>query len=377
MAETDTTYIPPAMLADIDDSVIHARMMGNLPPDIDTTEGGFPHDFTRPAAIEKADMLIALNETVQIFFAEWAYGAYLDQHAIKAGLSRKPGNRATGYVTVNGTPGFVIAEGFIFVTRATVNLPSIRFAAVRDTAIGSEGDADVYVECADGGAFGNVPANSIILMETPAEETTAVTNAAPMTGGSDEESDASLRARIKERNHSMDASFVGSQADYVRWAKEVPGVGGAICIPEWKGKGTGTVKLVVADASGKPANEAICEAVYAYIISPENEYQRKAPIGATLTVEPTEEIEVSVSADVVLVSGYLLEDVRTAFERALIDYMGEAASSGSLVVTQLSGLLSGIPGVFDYSEFIVNGGTVNIPIMPGYFPSIVEVALND
>ena len=31
---------------------IHRRMMSSLPDDIDDTPGGFPSDFTKPAAIE-------------------------------------------------------------------------------------------------------------------------------------------------------------------------------------------------------------------------------------------------------------------------------------------------------------------------------------
>ena len=66
--ETDTTYTPPELIAEVDDDVIHARMLENLPDDIDKTDGGFAHDFTRPAALEKAELLVALNDAIQVFF---------------------------------------------------------------------------------------------------------------------------------------------------------------------------------------------------------------------------------------------------------------------------------------------------------------------
>ena len=84
--ETDTTYTPPELIAEVDDDVIHARMLENLPDDIDKTDGGFAHDFTRPAALEKAELLVALNDAIQVFFPEWSYGGYLDKLAASAGL---------------------------------------------------------------------------------------------------------------------------------------------------------------------------------------------------------------------------------------------------------------------------------------------------
>ena len=44
--ETDTTYVPPQELSDIDDQVIHRRMLAALPQDIDTTPGGFAYDLS-------------------------------------------------------------------------------------------------------------------------------------------------------------------------------------------------------------------------------------------------------------------------------------------------------------------------------------------
>ena len=44
----------PSFLNDQDAETIHKRMMEELPPDIDDTEGGFPWDFTKPTALEKS-----------------------------------------------------------------------------------------------------------------------------------------------------------------------------------------------------------------------------------------------------------------------------------------------------------------------------------
>ena len=42
----------PDFLENSSEDEIHEKMLGNLPEDIDKSEGGFPWDFTRPTAIE-------------------------------------------------------------------------------------------------------------------------------------------------------------------------------------------------------------------------------------------------------------------------------------------------------------------------------------
>ena len=49
---------------------------------------------------------------------------------------------------------------------------------------------------------------------------------------------------------------------------------------EWAGPGT--VKVIIIDANGQPANLSIITEVYNNIMQPDNRLQRKAPIGATV-----------------------------------------------------------------------------------------------
>ena len=75
-------FVPPSFLNGQDAETIHKRMMENLPPDIDDMENGFPWDFTKPTALEKAEMLeFHLVETLKIMFPMWAYDEWLDYHA--------------------------------------------------------------------------------------------------------------------------------------------------------------------------------------------------------------------------------------------------------------------------------------------------------
>lgn len=102
-------YTPPAFLQGQSVDEIHQRMMNALPANIDKGEGQIPWDFTRPAALEKAEFVeFELNETIKLIFPQWAYDQYLNLHAQKQGIVRRPANKSSGYVTVEATPGTLI-----------------------------------------------------------------------------------------------------------------------------------------------------------------------------------------------------------------------------------------------------------------------------
>lgn len=375
--EQGTTYTPPMILTDVDDDIIHARMLEALPNDIDKTEGGFAHDFTRPAALEKAEMMIAVNDAVQVFFPAWSYGGYLDKLAGSVGLSRKAAQPAETYLEITGTEGTIIPAGFIFATPKSGDIASIEFAVVESATISAEGRATVLVRCTETGLIGNVPENSITLMSSPMKGVTTIRNPAAATGGIETEDDESLRARIEEREKNNEASFVGNDSDYKRWAKEVDGVGSVVVVPEWMGKGSGTVKLIVMDANGMPANDTILKAVYDHIISPDNRDYRLAPIGAILTVTTAEAVGLTFSATILLEEDAVIDDVVKAYRTNLLAYFEEAKAESCIRYTRVCSVLSETKGVLDYSNMLLNGATANIAITADDYPTIATVALTE
>lgn len=375
--EQGTTYTPPMILTDVDDDIIHARMLEALPNDIDKTEGGFAHDFTRPAALEKAEMMIAVNDAVQVFFPAWSYGGYLDKLAGSVGLSRKAAQPAETYLEITGTEGTIVPAGFIFATPKSGDIASIEFAVVESTTISAEGKATVLVRCTETGLIGNVPENSITLMSSPMKGVTTIRNPAAATGGIETEDDESLRARIEEREKNNEASFVGNDSDYKRWAKEVDGVGSVVVVPEWMGKGSGTVKLIVMDANGMPANDTILKAVYDHIISPDNRDYRLAPIGAILTVTTAEAVGLTFSATILLEEDAVIDDVVKAYRTNLLAYFEEAKAESCIRYTRVCSVLSETKGVLDYSNMLLNGATANIAITADDYPTIATVALTE
>lgn len=367
-------FVAPPWLDDQDAETIHARMMATLPEDIDDTEGGFPWDFTKPTALEKAEMLeYHLIETLKIMHPMWSYGEYLDYHASGVGTKRKSATAASGTITVTGVPGTIIPAGFLFAVPASGDQAAITFKTTILAVIGAapegstSGSTIAPIEAETAGTGGNVSAGAISIMASPPiTGIVSIANSEATSGGTEEEDDESLRERIMEINESSDASFVGCDSDYKRWAKEVDGVGNVLVVPEWNG--AGTVKVVVLDANGEPANSTIITAVTANIVSPGDRSLRKAPIGAEITIVAPGSLTLNFSCDMQLKSGETESTVLARFKNLLHSYYVTAKEDGVVKYNQISSLLTSTEGVNDFDNLTVNGAAENITIDADKYP---------
>lgn len=369
-------FVPPAWLLNQDAETIHRRMMAALPPDIDDTEGGFPWDFTMPTALEKAELLqFHLVQTLKVIFPEWAYGEYLDLHAKRVCLTRRPAGYAYGELVITGTSGTEIPAGFAFAVPAVNNQPSVEFLTVETVVIGEEKTVKVGVLAAIAGTSGNVPADTIVVMVKPMKGITAITNPEKTTGGVEAESDDSLRARIMEVEQGLDKGFVGCDADYIRWSKEVPGVGSSFVIANWDPAVKNSVKLVVLDNNGEPANPHILEEVYNHIMSPDDRLQRKAPIGAILTVVAPTMKAITYSFKAILESGFDAESVTKSIHTAILNYYTKAKARGFVQYIVIHALITGTAGIYDFVELKMNGDIENIYLELDEYPETVSIEL--
>lgn len=369
-------FIMPDWLKGQDAETIHQRMMARLPPDIDNTEGGFPWDFTKPTALEKAELLqFHLVETIKIMFPEWSYGEYLDLHAKRVGLTRRAAGYAYAKVEVEGIPGTIIPAGFAFAVPSVNSQPAIEFRTEEAVEIAEDGKATVGVLAVLPGTGGNVPADAIVLMVSPMRGITAIKNPEKASGGTEEESDDSLRARIMEIEQGLDTGFVGCDADYIRWSKEVPGVGTSFVIANWNPEVKNSVKLVVLDANGEPANDHILELVYNHIMSPEDRLSRKAPIGAILTVVAPVMKEIAYSLSATLEDGYDATMVADSIAAAIQQYYIRAKTEGLVQYIHIHAIITQAPGIYDFTNLTMNGGIENIAIALDQYPVTASIDL--
>ena len=378
---TIPAFSPPDWLKTETAEQIQARMMESLPPDIDDTEGGFPWDFTYPTALEKDELLnFHLVETLKLMFPAWSYGAYLDGHARADGLSRRPANAAAGIVTFTGTPGTQIPDGTVVCVPSFGGVPAIEYATdsvayIGEATDGEDGTVDVAVTAVEPGPTGNVGAGAITIMMDPIAGVTLVTNADKITGGAEEEDDESLRLRIAEYDETSGESFVGCDADYIRWAKEVSGVGTVLVDAQYEKTHPNWVRLIILDSSGEPANGSIIQNVYDHIMRDDNRIERKAPVGAILLVQAPEGEVVNISVEDLQLDGTkTAAEVEEIFRTALIEYYITAKADSLVKYNEIHAALTRTEGVKNFSKILVNSDVKDIPLDPADYPCTGEIS---
>ncbi|CCD30264.1 Baseplate J family protein [Candidatus Glomeribacter gigasporarum BEG34] len=183
---------------------------------------------------------------------------YLEGWAALKGVYRKPAQAAAGRVTFTGAPGAVIPKG-----APLVRSDGMTFTTQTSALVDAEGTATVEVQAESdpaglSGAAGNTPVG------TPMTLGTAIAGVqsnglvhTPLTGGTDLESDDSLRRRMLAAYQQPPQG--GSQTDYVQWALQVEGVTRAWCAPQGFGIGTVVVYIMCdqsqAEQAGFPQGE--------------------------------------------------------------------------------------------------------------------------
>jgi uncharacterized phage protein gp47/JayE len=217
----------------------------------------------------------------------------------------------------------------------------------------------VDVKAVESGAVGNVPAGAINQLMAPITGVTAVTNPEATSGGAPEESDNALIARYIEQVQRPPDT--GNKNDYIRWAKEVDGVGDAVCLPLWNGPGT--VKVIIVDSTGAPAGENIIQQVQEYISPEPGAGEGRAPIGANVTVTAPIMIIIDVSATLTYVEGYDPATVRADVETAIEALVKELKIGEDVRYTAIGNAIFDTLGVADYLSLLVNGGNGNVTVV--------------
>lgn len=367
-------FVAPEFIEGSSPEEIQERMMANLPEDIDDMPGGFPYDFTMPTALEKSELIqFHMVRVLMLMFPQFAWGDWLDYHGAQANITRRAGRQAEGVLHIEGNIGTAIPAGTIFCTAATDENSSVLFATDEEATI-EDGSVDIHITAVEAGKESNVIAGTVVLAEIPINGITSISNPEALKGGTDEEDDETYRARILEA-YASETMNVGNNGDYVRWAKEVAGVGSVSIIPEWDGPGT--VKLIIIDTNGEPASQDICDEVYNHIMCPDSPMDRKAPIGASLTVASPDIMNLTYTCKVKLEDEANIEDVRAAFQKKLEEYYLVAEEEGVLKFAKVCSALINTIGIYDFSEVTVNGTMANIELAKNQFPVTESISMTE
>ncbi len=346
---------------------IHHRMMNSLPADIDDMPGGFPYDFTYPSALEKAELIqFHLVRAIMVAFPQYSWDTWLDAHGQQVHVVRHPPACASGKIIVSGMPGTEISEGTVFCTPATDSGPAIEYKTDHSSVINADGAVEIDVTAINPGPKANVKAEAIAIMAKPIKGITRITNPEPIYGGTDREPDNDYYDRIAaEYDNSM--TYVGNDSDYIRWAREA-GAGDCIVVSAFNGPGT--VKLILVDANGQPANEKLVQDVYDHIVSPEDRMRRLLPTAcAELVCEPAVTVSIGYTCTGLLYDATTnIEQIKRDFTEAVKPVYTAAKAECILRYNDVRPLISSIPGVEDFDMFLMDGGVENIQLENEEYP---------
>lgn len=297
---------------------------------------------------------------------------YLEGWAALKGIYRKGATSATGKVTFSATSGSVIAEGTTLVRGDGTTAVTLEDAmevggrvTVRATVtVDPEGSA---------GAFGNAAVGVVMSLSQALAgiQANGVVSTA-FAGGADIEGDDPFRSRMLEAYQSTPQG--GDRSDYVRWARDVPGVTRAWCSPNSYGAGTVVVYVMFDKANAAQAgfpqgsngvalDEPRAPAASGDQVAVANHIFPMQPVTALVYVVAPVAAPVNFS-----LSG-IPAGQRSAVQAALADvfFRTGKATGGS---TPIAFAWSAIAAVAGVSDFVIADPTTDIVNAAGTLPTI-------
>ncbi|HBG5350317.1 TPA: baseplate J/gp47 family protein [Clostridioides difficile] len=355
----------PVFLTEDEDSV-HERMLSNF-QDVSTLEGDFIYDATRPTAEQIAELKqLGLQNNLKIAFPQTSYGTYLEWLGECKGVFKNQPTKATGVITFTGVQGTIITKGTIVTTVATDEKQSIEFELLETKTIGENETVDIKAESRIVGTIGNVSKGSISVLLGSISGVKSITNKEDFRGGTDIEDEEHFRERVLVAEQEDKLS--GASSDYIRWAKEVDGVGYAYVVPEWNG--AGTVKVLILDKNRKAATQELIDKVQEYIyplnISEGENRDGKAPIGALVTVVTPDTLLINVKASFIFSNGFSEETVLNNLKTKIDKYLDKIDLGGTVSYNAIQAIVGSMmltdEGIEDFSNLTINDVKENIKL---------------
>ena len=394
------------------DEQITADILSNLPNKYQKSVGFLAWDYARAIAIGGFNAIYDLLKYICSMgdLNNYKYDDLVKFVYQRRGLVAREASKATGSLTVTGTG--TITAGDLFQTEAGMKFESTETKSI-------SGTGTIAIQAVDAGADGNVPVNSIVVIPVSIAGIASVTNPNALTGGYDAETKESIIERYLEDLRQPITS--NNIYHYIKWAKEVTGVGDAKIKPLWNGDNT--VKVVLINTDNEVANSALVNSVQKYIdpfgyevtngtttgyvqiyndcsgsvdyvpqgttiysnydlqtviaTADANEYYYvsntkhgwgcgygEANIGAYVSVVSADAKNINISVEVDLKDGATLSAVEDAIQEEIEKYFKSTVFVDSYIsYAKIGACILKADGVLDYDNLTVNSGTNNIPLV--------------
>ena len=181
-----------------------------------------------------------------------AEGEWLDRHGniwlvnADGTTGRKLATLATGSADLTGIGGTVVPQATQLASSGSGNEATYETTAAITLSTPDGTPTPAPIRALDPGSAGNLPTDAPlwVVNAPPGVDTNAIVGATPLEGGTDEETDDELRARVLARIRQPPMG--GDETDYEQWALAVPGVTRAWAAQEM-GIGTVTIRFMMDD----------------------------------------------------------------------------------------------------------------------------------
>ena len=312
-------------------------------------EGGTIQDIVGSVSYELADIIdTKINVILDNAFVTTCDEEHLLIKGSEFGIDKKEATNSIVTAHVTGAQAnFEIPEDIQAKTDS-----NIIFQATSLNTTDENGEAYVVMECLTNGSIGNVQEGELneFCSTYTGLENASITNEEQANGGYDEEGVEEYRERILE--YMRDDACNSNIADYIMWAKSVAGVQNVV-VEDATLAGAGCVKVYVSAQNDAEVTESLKNNVKDYIKS-------KQIINADLSVYPLTYKPLNISANIILKSGFSIDDVLENFQILLKQYL---ISKPSLVsYLYISNLLFEVDGIEDVSNYLLNNNTQSVGI---------------
>ncbi len=189
--------------------------------------------------------------------------------------------------------------------------------------------------------------------------------------GTDEETDVSLRTRIREKIGGPAEN--GNKQHYKTWCESVEGVGRAKIIPLWNGPNT--VKGIIINSEGLPADRALIEKVQEYVDPREEGLgEGVANLGAHFTAVSAEEKKINIYFTAKLKS----DEVEEQVSAEIIRYLKELnlKDEREVKIFQIGYIINALVSDYNYESLTLNGKSKNIELTEEQTAVLGEVIID-
>ena len=271
-------------------------------------------------------------------FPDTAVGEKLDLHARQRGLERLKGSKAEGIIVFTlDVPleyNLVIPAGTI----CTTGDGTLNYITKQDSVI-YRGSSHAWVrsEAEDSGERYNIGSGKVNTIVTYFSVGIRINNSTGFSGGTEDESDEQLRARLEKSYR--DTPDGANAAYFERLAVSVDGIQSAKAYPH---PGTAGCGVIVLGGRGAAPSQAASDEASALL-------NDRKPFGAEFVIQSCTTSAVNISVGIKVKDGYLFSEVKTAAEESISNYFLGLGVGDDVLLAGIGKSLLETEGVENYS----------------------------